>query len=279
MSREEHWLRLLRRAFGRPNNLTSFYAHGKFLDWCQTHEEQALDLLLGLWSDATLDVRFPRFLTDLPREAVSGTGTRLSIASFLLMGQDVYRHPFLKWTAFTGFKRLVGESGGDPAHIQAETTYRSEELALRLGVDGQRSREFVRDAFAETEAGAEHRHLTADQARQVVDHFGTDATTTEPALYAEWVMLLEELSFRVAALGSPMRDPLEAQSAAWWLVMGGAPEEWDEEDARRAWERFQKPDEGPPSGHDSSTEDGFPKLGADLEDGSAHPHRLAPGDA
>ena len=47
--------------------------------------------------------------------------------------------------------------------------------------------------------------------------------------------------------------------------MGGAPEEWDE-DTRAAWERFQKPDEGPPSGHDSSTEDGFPKLGADLED-------------
>jgi hypothetical protein len=47
----DDWLRQVRRAFSGENNLTTFCAHGKVLDWCKTHEEQARDLLVGLWSD------------------------------------------------------------------------------------------------------------------------------------------------------------------------------------------------------------------------------------
>lgn len=44
------WPQLLRRAFGSPNNLTSFHTHGRFLDWVDQHQDQAQELLRALWS-------------------------------------------------------------------------------------------------------------------------------------------------------------------------------------------------------------------------------------
>ena len=45
------WPRLLRRAFGSPNNLTSWRMHARYLDWVDAHREEARAALLALWSD------------------------------------------------------------------------------------------------------------------------------------------------------------------------------------------------------------------------------------
>lgn len=265
------WISALRRSFGGKNNLTSFYAHGKFLDWCDSQPEEARRLLLDLWADEPLDVRLPRCLAALPKAAVSGTGTRLSIVSFLLLGDEVGRYPFFKATANDGFRKLIGR----PAHSELplddeDTTHRPETLALRLGVDGKKVRDYLRRQYPRDEGGADAEwHLTAEQAREVLDHFGdaTDAVE-EAAVYADFLMLLEELWFRTAALGTPMRDLLDAQGIVWWFVRGDAPETWSEPE-RAAFERFRSNVAQAEPDHGDVLETGtskFPPVNQDLAD-------------
>lgn len=99
------WIKLLRRAFGAPNNLTSWRSHGHFLTWCETNPDAARAALLRLWDeDEELRQRLVGFLEHLPKEIISGPSLRLNIASFLLMGQDpatfaVYKYTVV-WKAF-----------------------------------------------------------------------------------------------------------------------------------------------------------------------------------
>ncbi len=43
------WPRLLRRAFGPPNNLTAWRMHDTFLTWVDDNVDAARSLLLALW--------------------------------------------------------------------------------------------------------------------------------------------------------------------------------------------------------------------------------------
>lgn len=54
-----------------------------------------------------LESRIDQFLSEIPNEAVSGFGTRISIASFLLMGLDPRSYPFYKPTAFEKVERVL----------------------------------------------------------------------------------------------------------------------------------------------------------------------------
>ncbi|MFS2295623.1 MAG: dihydrofolate reductase family protein, partial [Actinomadura sp.] len=51
--------------------------------------------------------------------------------------------------------------------------------------------------------------------------------------------LLDELRLRMLAVGTPLRDLLDAQGLAWWLVRRPPPEDWDQAD-RAAFEAFRK---------------------------------------
>ena len=100
-SGSDEWLRLLKRAYGPPNNLTSFYSHGKFLDWCSTATDAVRSALADLWSgEDTVEERYRRFLLELPKDALAGDGTRANVVSLLLTGVNAENFPNYKATAF-----------------------------------------------------------------------------------------------------------------------------------------------------------------------------------
>ncbi len=111
-SDSDDWLKLLRRAFGKPNNLTAWQAHGKFLDWCAKHHDEAGKALRGLWRGreswadnerAAEAVRV--FLEQVPTNYLSGKHTRVNIASFLAMAIDPQTYPVYRVSVFeSGYK-------------------------------------------------------------------------------------------------------------------------------------------------------------------------------
>ena len=235
------WFEALRAAFtDGQNNLTDWRAHDSFLTWCESDTDEAARQLQGLWTGGDTTSRLHVFLAELPREAVAGLGTRVSIASFLLLGVDATRLPFYKPTVHSGFNKLLGLSGRDIVEIDPESVHRPEELAARLGLDGRRVRNFLRTTFPRSEG--EHGgawYLSPEQAQRVLDEFADQIDPrTGDAAYADWTALLEELRLRMLAAGTPLRDLLDAQGLAWWLVRVDPPDEWDESD-RAALKAFQ----------------------------------------
>jgi hypothetical protein len=236
------WLGELRGAFNdKDNNLTDFRDHDTFLKWCEAHEADAARLLGLLWAHDDTFPSLHTFLDELPREAVAGRGTRVSFASFLLLGVNATRFPFYKPTVYTAFRKLLGMVAAETVEIDPESVYRPEELAARLGLDGRRVRDFLRrtDPREESERGSAW-YLPPEQAQRVLDEFGDEIDLTAgDATYADWSALLEELRLRMLAAGTLLRDLLDAQGLVWWLVRSPAPEDWGQAD-RAAFEVFRK---------------------------------------
>jgi len=92
------WILLLKEAFfHRDNNLTSWRSHQRFFKWCEANPEEAAAALRILWAEgATVINRIRGFLAKIPAEAVSGLGSRLTIASFLHMSIDPGSYPHYK---------------------------------------------------------------------------------------------------------------------------------------------------------------------------------------
>jgi dynein-related subfamily AAA family protein len=240
---DSSWSGALERALkDRRQNLVSWRVRDRFLEWVNSDLDHSETGLRTLWSTGETGVR--EFVDALPNEPpLRGNGTRASIASFLLMGIDVHRYPFYKPSVHEGFRRALGLPRLATApDIDPETTYRPEELAARLGLDGRRVREFLRTRYPRNDS--EHGHawaLGADEAEAVVAHFAseTDATSAD-ALYADWIALLQGLRYRLLARGTDLRDLLDAQGLAWWLVSAHPPEGWSSEETA-ALEAFAQP--------------------------------------
>ena len=134
------WPAKLKRAYGAPNNITSFFNHGKFLDWVGLRGDEAGALLRDLWAGAgdPLD-RFGRLLEQVPKEAVAGPGTRTNVLSLLLLALDRHGLPPFKVTALERSYALVNFAG-DAAHSEIELYRRSiafyDELLERAKTDG-----------------------------------------------------------------------------------------------------------------------------------------------
>ena len=230
---DEGWLRTLESALkDRSQNLVGWRVRDPFVQWANSDPERAADALRLLWErdDASLH----EFADALPTERpLSGKGTRASISSLLLMGVDAGRFPFYKPTVHEGFRRALGlERLPTLPDIDPEGTYRPEELAARLGVDGRRVRGFLRDRYPRSEAEhGEAWSLPPEQSEAVLAHFARDAdATAADALYEDWVQLLREFRFRLLAAGTPLRDLLDAQGLAWWLVSAYPPAGWTGDD-------------------------------------------------
>jgi len=212
----------------RHQNLVDWRVRDAFLEWVNSDLERSGTALRPLWTAGEPALR--EFVETLPAEPpLSGSGTRASIASFLLMGLDVHRFPFYKPSVHGSFRRALGlERRYAAPDIDPETTYRPEELTARLGLDGRRVREFLRAQYPR--GGGEHGDdwvLAADQAEAVVEHFANEAdATSADALYADWVALLQEFRYRLLAGGTELRDLLDAQGLSWWLVSAYPPEGW-----------------------------------------------------
>jgi len=152
-------------------NLVGWRVRDAFLDWVNADRNRASDALRALWDMP--DPSPAGFAELLPSEPpLRGAGTRVSIASFLLMGVDAGRFPFYKPTVHDGFRHA-------------------------LGLDRRRD----------------------DGERPEVD-----------AIYADWVGLLRELRYRMLAAGTILRDLLDAQGLAWWLVSAYRPNGWTDDE-------------------------------------------------
>jgi hypothetical protein len=105
----DDWQRNLRRAFGAPNNLTSFRVHQPYVDWVSERPDVAITNLDTLWNDDVEIVeRVDRFASSLPDTVPPGPGGRTSLASLLLMAHDVHRFPPYRWTPVDTADRLLG---------------------------------------------------------------------------------------------------------------------------------------------------------------------------
>jgi len=245
--REPDWLERLSAAFkDSRNNLTDWRAHDKFLAWCEAHAESGRDALTHLWQGDGVREGLAEFLGALPREAVSGPGTRVSIATFLLLGRDPTGAPFFKPTPYRRLRRALGLPERPDLDLDPDVVFQPEELAAKLGVDGRRVRDFLRSAYPreEQKQGADWL-LTFEQAQAVVDQFSDiEEADSTVAMYVDWVELLEELLLRLLGEGVRLRDLLDAQGIVWW-VMNASPEDWTEGD-RRALELFRRGGEAKP---------------------------------
>jgi 5-methylcytosine-specific restriction enzyme B len=109
LERGEPWQELLRKAFGGPNNLTSWRSHDAFLKWAEGHPKEAAAALRTLWSgEGTATDRIRAFLRQVPEEEVRGPGSRTNLASVLHMAVDPTEYPPYKETQFRKAFDLTG---------------------------------------------------------------------------------------------------------------------------------------------------------------------------
>lgn len=118
---EPAWVDKLKQSFS-SQNLTNFHAHGPFLDWVASNTALAGRLLQEFF-DGPGDVieRLRNLLAELPREALSGKGTRLSIATLLVLGIDPYGYPPYRATRFELAFALTGFGSPEATADEAAT--------------------------------------------------------------------------------------------------------------------------------------------------------------
>ena len=108
---------------GFADNLVYFVSQARFLDWINESQEDASKALRAIWAgdESSVSERIEAFTELLPSSVVSGPGSRLSVASVLLMGLDVDQYPPFRTTvfsnayAFTGFEQPP--KGADEAKL------------------------------------------------------------------------------------------------------------------------------------------------------------------
>ena len=118
------WADLLKRALN-PNdaNFINWRQTSNFNHWCVGYPDEALQALQAIWTGDASSVaeRVRDFCDLLPQSVISGAGTRLNLASGLLMGLDVQQYPpFLA--------RLMGQTYERTGYGQPER--RADEAAL-----------------------------------------------------------------------------------------------------------------------------------------------------
>ena len=111
---ERDWRTALRRAFGaKDQNLVRWQDADNYLKWVdgqangETGEDSAEAALRALWTDGDVGNRIDAFLALLARGAAAGPGTRLNLASFLLLGDNPTEYPVFKPTPFKKARDLT----------------------------------------------------------------------------------------------------------------------------------------------------------------------------
>lgn len=108
------WRTALRKAFKHPrNNLTDWRMHDRFLAWIEAQQgKQALQdaaesSLRELWSDGDIAPRIDAFLEQIGSLDIGGTGARVALASFLLLGHDATEYPIFRPSPFARARDLT----------------------------------------------------------------------------------------------------------------------------------------------------------------------------
>ena len=165
------------------------------------------------------------------------------MASLLLLGVDPAVYPVFRSSVFTRTLELLDLEEALPGTPN--------ELAAMLGVTELSVRDFLRDRFSRpSDEKGTRWELDDEQARAVIEHFGADASAVGElgGRYGGFVAVLDEMIERLEERGTVLRDRLDAQSVAWWLVEGDPPAGWSEEEQRafREWRGETAPPEPTP---------------------------------
>ena len=118
MESADGWAELVKRGIG--GNLVFSVEQKKFRDWIDESSDDARFALQMLWGgdEDEPSGRIDSFCELLPAPASSGSGTRTTLASVLLMGLDVELYPPFRVTPFGKAYRQT--SYGDPAQGASE---------------------------------------------------------------------------------------------------------------------------------------------------------------
>ena len=177
-SSDDGWGDLVKR--GIAGNLIHPIEQSKFRHWIDSFPDAALDALQTIWERDAYSVadRVRDFCDLFPRSVSSGAGTRMTVASVLLMGLDAEQYPPFRVTPFHEAYGLTGygqpDDGADEAALYGhaldfldrfirEASQR--ELPLRHRLDAQSVVWAIRDAdpaIAESKTQPEHPPPSAD---------------------------------------------------------------------------------------------------------------------
>lgn len=106
------WPALLKTALTKDTNLVGWRVRDPFLKWCESDPEAAGESLRAIWKEASgLAERLEAFQASLPTEVVRGRGSRLSLASTLLLAVDHSQYPPYRADPFHAALRLLDQPG------------------------------------------------------------------------------------------------------------------------------------------------------------------------
>ncbi|MCY3800117.1 MAG: AAA family ATPase [Chloroflexi bacterium] len=120
--RSKEWGESLAAIFKHKYPLVSFFTYDNFLKWFRQEPRQAQAAMAAIWtSDVSANERVREFSERLPRDVVNGRGTRLNLASFLMMGVDAVDFPIYQVTALEKGFDLTGHARPPNEADEAET--------------------------------------------------------------------------------------------------------------------------------------------------------------
>ncbi len=110
---DDDWPSLVTAAIKHKDNNIIFYVNKtKLTNWIENNQTEAREALLGMWSegDRSPGDRVRSFDANVPESVWPQTavGTRLTSASYLMMGLDAQRYPPYQRTPFTKAYRRLG---------------------------------------------------------------------------------------------------------------------------------------------------------------------------
>ena len=107
----DDWAPTLKNALN-PNqaNFISWRLISDLNAWCAGQSDEALKALKAIWAqdESSVPKRIRAFSDQLPREVSSGTGSRMNVASVLLMALDVEQYPPFRIRLFEKAYELTG---------------------------------------------------------------------------------------------------------------------------------------------------------------------------
>lgn len=102
VARSDEWPQLLKHAFrARQFNLVDWRVADAFLSWAKADPGAASTAVSALWGTGDpVTEGLPRFLKELPSHVVSGPGSRLALATVLLLAVDPNQYPVYRWEPY-----------------------------------------------------------------------------------------------------------------------------------------------------------------------------------
>ena len=101
---------------GKNSNLIDWHLTSALDQWCVGRSDEVLAALQAIWTqdNSPVSKRIRTFSEMLPRRVVSGKGSRMNVASVLLMGLDVEKYPPFRTTTFKRAYERTGYGLPDP---------------------------------------------------------------------------------------------------------------------------------------------------------------------